>query len=206
MLPVKMTERMRAVALDMARWMPDDKKRRFTEHLSTSKSQDVHLPIDLIEALYQAANDYDPEDQRNINVSEDIACDLYFIIQDANGTDPLHDKDARKMTAETKYVSTAKGSEWDHLFPEWVESDTYPCRFVYDLENEQLVRASVFYEDAWHLMGRESFLDLEDSLKNANADNIRDLSNEGLAFTDVIPSWMEGDALLEASNDTPAPA
>ena len=86
---------------------------------------------------------------------------------------------------------------WGHLFEEDDGVIERHCRFVYDNEAEEIVRADIRVDHRWVRAGRHSLNDLEDSLKDANPEALEDPTAWNLGQSDEMPDWAKEEATPE---------
>lgn len=86
-----------------------------------------------------------------------------------------------------------QGKGWGHIFSEFDELDRpvereRMTRFVFDVEQACLVHLEID-RIGMAVANAIEIADVEDSLKNANPDALKDPETWGLIGSDVLPEW-----------------
>jgi hypothetical protein len=93
------------------------------------------------------------------------------------------DRTSHCASSSKKYIT----GEWSHILREG-EGDTI-CRILLDPDEVTLLRMQIMTSDGWQSASSFEYQDLEDSLKNANAEVFDDPVGCGLSYIEGLPSW-----------------
>ncbi|NDV50166.1 hypothetical protein [Salipiger sp. PrR003] len=83
---------------------------------------------------------------------------------------------------------------WTHLFSEDGGLVARDCRFAFDLVANEIVAMEIDLNGEWIEAGKNSVWDLEDSLKEANADALDNPAACDLIASDELPDWARAPA------------
>lgn len=90
------------------------------------------------------------------------------------------------MPDKARYVYTPDA--WGHIFDEGFGE--VMTRWAYDTREEKLVGALVQDNRDWNPVSADELADLEDSVKDANADALDNPDNWDLAQSDELPDFI----------------
>jgi hypothetical protein len=77
--------------------------------------------------------------------------------------------------------------QWDHIFDE--RTGAQECRVVFDTVQNKVSHLDVMVGNRWHAARAEDARDVDNSLKEANAEVLDDPVGNGFIITDELPAW-----------------
>jgi hypothetical protein len=82
-----------------------------------------------------------------------------------------------------------ESNAWDHYVGTDHGEQLLPTRFIFDREDEEILRAEALYKGEWIRLTWDDVEDLEDSLVTANPQALDNPASYGLATSDEVPDW-----------------
>lgn len=88
---------------------------------------------------------------------------------------------------EFNWASRYVHGGWSHIFHD--SGPDVDTRIIYDREAEKLIALDIKRATGWRKASPVEFADVEDSIKNANAEALSDPEEFGLEQSSTVPDW-----------------